>query len=103
MERANLIARFDCAEYFDDFAAGRFDEAAIYWYVLPCDAIEVLGDGPGREALIVGRAGVDGITFCYREGQPGIWAHAPIEGEWRLMAASLTAFWSGWSSGHIVI
>lgn len=103
MDRAALAARFGCAEYFDGFAEGRYDGATFNWDILPSHEIGLLGDPLSGEALIIGRAGVDGILFCYRDGHPGIWAYYPIEGAWRRLAGSLAEFWSGWSSGRITV
>jgi hypothetical protein len=53
--------------------------------------------------LVIGRPGVDGIQFCYREGLEEIWAFYPIEADWVRIAPTLEDFESGWKNGTITV
>ena len=67
-----------CAEYFRDFTEGLFDHAGQFWFIEREACIKI---SPDRGDLVIGRAGCDGIEFCYRRGMSGVWAYYPIEGQ----------------------
>jgi hypothetical protein len=92
------FSRFDCLEYFRDFQAGRYDPVAQLWFILPAEQLQVDDE---REALVVGRAGVDGIDFCYRAGHTGIWAFYPILREWVAVAPTLKNLEDQWNNGSL--
>lgn len=89
-----------CDEYFEKFGAGRFDERAQLWFITP---IEKSSIDRQRGAFVVGHAGVDGIEFCFRAGQRGIWAYYPQEERWTLLAQDLGDLERGWLSGAISV
>ena len=89
-----------CLEYFRAFADGRFDEGAQHWFIYPRPEVWVDSD---RRAFVVGDAGADGIEFCFRKGQEGVWAYYPIGQEWMLKAASLAELERGWQDGSICV
>jgi hypothetical protein len=93
---AEDFGRFDCLEYFRDFQAGRYDPVAQLWFILPAQQLQVDSE---REALVVGRPGVDGIDFCYRAGHPGIWAYYPILREWVAVSPTLKGLEDQWNKG----
>jgi hypothetical protein len=87
---------YQCAEYFEDFARGVWSESEQMWLIVSA------GDVVEREDfLVIGRAGVDGIEFGYRRDAVGIWAHYPIEGDFRHVAPSVRALVEGWLVGNI--
>src|SRR5262245_16491657 len=89
-----------CDEYFNQFTDGRHDAASRLWFVLPRAEIQI---DRGRDALVLGRAGCDGIEFCLRRDHAGVWAYYPIEKRWVLKAASLMALECGWLDGSIFV
>ena len=97
---AKEFSRFNCEEYFRDFQAGRYDAVAQIWFILPADQLRVDDE---RDALIVGRPGVDGIEFCYRAGQPGVWAFYPILSEWVAVAPTLKDLEEQWNDGSLML
>ncbi|HUF18874.1 MAG TPA: hypothetical protein VMS12_12595 [Thermoanaerobaculia bacterium] len=79
---------------------GLYDEGAHLWLLEPAHRFEHLAD---EQFLRVGRPGVDGIGFGYRENQPGFWAFYPQEGTFKLLAASVGEFIEGWYAGKITV
>jgi hypothetical protein len=92
--------RFPCSEYFESYRDGRYDDEAQLWLLLPSDQIHV---DAASDGLIIGRPGVDGIQFCYREGLEGIWAFYPIDADWVRIAPTLRDLESGWKNGTIFV
>jgi len=70
------------------------------WLIVSAD--EVIEE-PEREFLVVGRAGVDGITFGYRRGHDGLWAHYSIEHDFQFVAPTVSALVEGWFGGTITV
>lgn len=97
---ANFSWSYSCKEYFASFADGRFDGDSQLWFILPRSDTKVYLE---RGAFVVGSAGADGIDFCFRKGQSGVWAYYPIEDEWGLKADTLAEFERGWLNGSIVV
>ncbi len=91
---------FKCDEYFNSFRSGRYDESAYIWYILKEAELEI---DEHRKALIIGRPGVDGISFCYRSEQDGIWAHYPIEEEWLYLCKTLGELEKMWKKGTLIL
>ena len=96
------LAGYPCDDYFgSEYArAGFWDEASQVQVVVTAAAVEEL---PGRAFLAIGRPGVDGILFGYRADRPGLWAYYPIEGDFRLLAATVVDLVRGWASGDISV
>ena len=93
---------YRCSDYFDSdrFTLGVWCEAAQLWVIVPADEV---AEDPERALLVIGRPGVDGIEFGYRHGHEGIWAHYPIEDEFRFVAPNVSALVEGWFSGSIKV
>jgi len=93
---------YDCADYFQSPLAeqGWWDEGGQYWYIEPAERVH---ESREQDFLIIGGPGVDGIRWGYRRGQPGIWAHYPIEAEFVLLAATAAALREGYASGAITV
>jgi hypothetical protein len=89
-----------CAEYFRDFAEGRFDQAGQFWFILPEAEIQVALD---RGDLVIGRSGCDDIEFCFRRGMKGVWTYSPIKGEHVMVAPDLRTLSTGWEDGSITV
>lgn len=89
---------YRCADYFSEFTRGVWSESEQMWLIGSQDKL-VERDG----FLVVGTAGVDGITFGYRLQREGIWAHYPIEDEFRFIARSVSALVDGWLGGSIKV
>src|SRR5438477_2699176 len=100
METPAHLKKYPCADYFasDLPHEGLWDEASQLWLIVPVSQVEELGDA---EFPQVGRPGVDGIAFGYRNGKPGLWAYHPIDSRFHLLAATLEEFLKGWYSGTI--
>lgn len=89
-----------CTEYFQSYQNGVFDAASYIQVVLPVQDIYESKDHPD---LVIGYAGVDGIYFCFREGQAGLWAFYGMEDRHSLLAPSIEAFLTGWHAGKITL
>ena len=74
MEIPKRFTDYRCSDYFssDRFTRGVWSEVEQLWLVVPADEV---AENAGREFLMVGRPGVDGIEFGYRRGLDGLWAH----------------------------
>jgi hypothetical protein len=93
---------YDCGDYFSSELAehGWWDDGGSYWYIEPADRLAEDGE---LHLLIIGGPGVDLIRWGYRKGHPGIWAHYPMEQEWRLVAQSAPDLRDGYASGRILV
>jgi hypothetical protein len=89
-----------CDEYFANYAAGRFDERAQLWFILPVAKSSI---ERALAAFVVGSAGGDGIQFCFRAGERGVWAYYPQEKRWLLLAKDLVNLERGWLTGAIKV
>jgi hypothetical protein len=89
-----------CVEYFRDFAEGIYDSAGQHYLVLRRGEVELNFE---RGDLVVGSAGCDGIYFCFRKGQMGVWAYYPIEDRHVLVAPTLQRLAEGWFDGSISV
>jgi hypothetical protein len=89
-----------CDEYFQNFAQGRYDSLSQIWFILPVEESYL---DHVRGAFVVGRPGCDGIEFCFRAGERGIWAYYPIEERWEIKAGNLVELEQGWLSGSITV
>ena len=89
-----------CMEYFSNFKQGRFDEGGQHWFIFK----EVSVDRDlSRGDLVIGSAGCDGISFCFRKGMDGVWAYYPIEEQHLLVASNLHELEVGWLDGTITV
>ena len=93
---------YECSDYFLSplSETGWWDPDGQCWYIEPADRVS---EDPWRGFLVIGRPGVDGIEWGYRMGKPGIWAHYPVEDEFRLLAESASDLRDGYSSGRITV
>jgi hypothetical protein len=92
--------RPNCTEYFSNFNGGRYDQSGQHWFILEESAIST---ELNRGDLVIGSAGCDGISFCFRQGMPGIWAYYPIEAEHILVAHDMYELEKGWLGGSIKV
>ena len=90
----------EAALYFNQYADGRYHEAAYLQYIYPLEEARLTEDGG---ALIFGSAGADGLEFAFRPGSQAVWVHFPIDGEWREIAPDLDTFDKGWCDGTIKV
>jgi hypothetical protein len=93
---------FDCGDYFSSALAvhGYWDEPGQHWYIWPAERVY---QDIGRQFLVIGDAGVDGIDWGYRRGEPGLWACYPIDGEFVWLAPTAEVLLEGWLSGAIKV
>src|SRR5262245_24183084 len=100
MEIPKRFNDYRCSDYFGSckFTRGVWSESEHLWLIFSVDRVFERSE---REFLVIGRPGVDGIEFGYRRGHDGIWAHYPIEGEFRLIAPRVSALVEGWLGGSI--
>jgi len=96
------FSAYRCSDYFasERFTHGVWSELEQMWLIVSAD--EVIEE-PEREFLVVGRAGVDGITFGYRRGHDGLWAHYSIEHDFQFVAPTVSALVEGWFGGTITV
>ncbi|MVF14841.1 hypothetical protein FT643_22145 [Ketobacter sp. MCCC 1A13808] len=99
MITVDTIQKFKCEEYArGEYAKGYYDKESYLQLVLPINEAYVSRE---NTHLVVGHAGADGIEFCYRERQPGIWAYYPIDNDYELKAINIASLVAGWRSGEI--
>src|SRR5690242_8588724 len=93
---------YRCSDYFnsDVFVRGVWSPSAQLWLIVAAKEVVEHAD---IGFLVIGRPGFDGIEFGYRRGFDGIWAHYPIEDDFRLVAPDVSALVEGWLSGAISI
>jgi hypothetical protein len=93
---------YNCSDYFASplSETGWWDPDGQCWFIEPAHRVR---EDTSREFLIVGRPGVDGIEWGYRRGYPGIWAHYPIEDQFRLLAESASGLREGYCAGRITV
>ena len=101
---------YDCGDYFSSALAdhGYWDEPGQYWYIWPADRVY---EDVERQFLRIGSAGVDGVDWGYRRGQPGLWAYPNhnipvgperrVDGEFVWLAPTAKALLQGWLTGAI--
>lgn len=78
MVAEEVITKFNCDEYVNgNYSTGFYDKSQYLQVVLPFNMAEVINKL--EEHLVVGHAGVDGIEFCFRLKNEGIWAYHPIQ------------------------
>ena len=102
VELEEIRSRYSCADYLDGPYAdtGFFDRRGQFELITPVEESE---EKLGSSFLAIGRAGVDGIEFGYREGQQGVWAYYPIDDQFSLLAPNVMHLVEGWSSGEIKV
>lgn len=93
---------YRCEDYFASSLAetGYWDEPGQYWYFWPADRVV---EDPGRQFLIIGGPGVDGIDWGYRKGRRGLWAYYPIGRRYVLLAPTFAELADGWLSGRLTV
>jgi hypothetical protein len=93
---------YECSDYFQSPLAehGWWDDEGQCWYIQPAGNLR---EDTGRELLIIGGPGVDGIEWGYRKGRAGVWAHYAIEDRFVLLTGSASDLREGYSSGRIKI
>jgi hypothetical protein len=89
-----------CDEYFEKFQDGVYDDTSYMQYVL---AVQDIFESKEHPDLVIGFAGVDGIYFCFRQGESGVWAYYGIEDKHVLLAPTFGAFTTGWRNGTISV
>lgn len=87
-------------EYFTHYAAGVWDAGAYLQIILPSDKAYIVED---RSDLVIGHAGVDGIEFCLRQGQMGVFAWYGIDAAHLWLAPDIRSLLAGWKDGSITV
>lgn len=90
----------EAAEYFSDYADGRYDDFAQLAFIYPADEARL---SEGGHVFYIGCPGADGIEFAYRRGHPGIWAWYPIDAEWVRVAPDLATLEADWLSRKLTV
>ena len=108
MDVPSQFARFPCGDYFASPLAenGHWCEPSQLWVIVPATQAEELtnSDGTKLDFLRIGDpAGVDGIPFGYRVGNPGVWAYYPIDNHFALIAPSVEQLVQLWDSGRLTL
>jgi hypothetical protein len=93
---------YECDDYFASSLAetGWWDEEGKCWYI---ERAARIYEDEGREFLVIGRPGVDGIEWGYRREHHGVWAHYPIDDVFVRVAESAVSLRDGYSSGAIKV
>ncbi len=89
-----------CDEYFKTYSEGVYDVENFIQLVLSAE--ELIADYEKGD-LIVGYPGIDGIYFCFRKNQAGIWAYMPLDDAYILLADSISEFLINWENGRIAL
>ncbi|WP_444940639.1 hypothetical protein ACJJI3_19420 [Microbulbifer sp. ZKSA004] len=93
-----LAENYDCAEYLSKYEGGYYHDESFLQLVLPISDITINIE---YQHLVIGHAGGDGIEFCFRIYEVGIWAFYPAEGRFQKVAANISQLVDGWSNGTI--
>ena len=104
MTNQRLIDLFSCEDYFESEyrKTGYWSAEEGLMLVVADSEIEEISTRDGT-FLIVGRPGVDGLSFGYRQGMTGLWAYHPIEQSFSYMSNSVAELVSGWTSGELSV
>ena len=91
------FSAYSCGDYLESpyGRTGYYDNEAFQWVVVPKDQVEEIIDslsGLPLGFLKIGSPGVDGISYGYKQGETGIWAHAPILNEFAKIANDFPEF-----------
>jgi hypothetical protein len=107
MRPAPTFQDYACSDYLGSDLAqnGHFDSDAQYWIIVPLAETEELANSSGSALgfLRIGGPGVDGISFGYRKGKPGLWVYYPLEGQFVPAAASVQDLLRTWCSGELTV
>ena len=90
----------EAAIYFRFFSEGRRDQTAGSAYIYRAEDARQSSDS---ERLYIGRAGIDGVEFVYRQGSPGIWAYNRLEGDTEWKADDIYSYEQAWRAGSIKV
>ena len=95
------LQRFSCDDYLiDKYRDGYFDSLSQLQVVLSHEDAHLDG---AESHLVVGFAGCDGIQFCYRANQSGLWAYFPLEDIYELKANTIKKLIQGYCDGSISV
>ena len=99
MLSATDFEKFDCKEYLnEEYREGYYDEPSYLQLILKHD--DAYLDGKAAH-LVIGHAGCDGIQFCYRANEKGIWAFYPYEEDYDLKASTVKELIVGYCDASI--
>lgn len=87
-------------EYFERFSAGIYDEGSFLQLIFPEDGLAIKRN---ENDLVIGTPGCDGMDFCFRRGEPGVWAYYPYEDRYLRVASNLQELVEGWRAGSIAV
>jgi hypothetical protein len=79
---------------------GWWNEDGQCWYIEPAERLE---EDTDLSLLVIGRPGVDGIRWGYRQDMAGIWAHYPIDDDFVWLAKSADELHRGYAEGRISV
>jgi len=95
------LERFYCEDYLiDTYREGHFDRLSQLQVVLSHEEAHLDG---AESHLVVGLAVCDGIQFCYRANQSGLWAYFPLEDIYQLKANTIKELIQGYCDGSISV
>jgi hypothetical protein len=81
-----LSENYECSEYLSKYEDGYYHNESYLQVVLPVAEASI---DSTHNHLVIGHAGTDGIEFCYRIHEPGIWAFYPAESRFQKLAESI--------------
>ncbi|WP_461428340.1 hypothetical protein [Gymnodinialimonas sp.] len=58
---------------------------------------------PDGTALLIGSAGMDGVEFALKRGEPGVWIYHPYDDAWTTIAPDIATFETLWLAGQITV
>jgi hypothetical protein len=87
-------------EYFERFRAGIYDQGSFLQLIFPEDALAIKRND---KDLVIGTPGCDGMDFCFRQGERGVWAYYPYEDRYLLVAGNLQDLFEGWRAGSLSV
>lgn len=90
-----LTAELDHSAYGDH---GYYDGKSHYQFIFPKSQRRI---DPAYNMLVIGAVGTDSIEFVIKPHDRTIYAHYPIEQEFRKLAPNFTVFIDGWIAGTI--
>lgn len=95
-----LYENYDCNEYFSKYEDGYYYSESYLQVLLPLREAIINAD---HQHLVIGNAGSDGIEFCYRIREAGIWTYYLVDARFEKVADSISQFLDGWCNGSIKV
>jgi hypothetical protein len=95
-----LVENYDCLELISKYEEGYYDRQSFLQLVVPIAEVSI---DKNHHHLVTGHAGTDGIEFCLRIHNQGVWVFYPIETRFHKVSDSISQLITGWTNGSIKV